>query len=324
MKYLLILILSIGQLFAEDSNSEVPNIAVLMPQGEQFQKVFQGIKDELDEDYNTIKVELNTKDIIANVKKLESIKPSLIVLMENRSIPVIAKYQENPVNQVTPILAAMILNVKSETKELKNIGGIKFEIPAYTIFSNIRILSESQFKTIGVFYNKDFQEFIDLSRKMVEKEKMELKAYCVDCEGDLSDSKVAKYMSKVFKKQMLKKDDVDVLWMLPDNRLLNAKTLKSFWTKHPKKKKTPLVVPIENLVTPKADLGMIMFNRDYEELGTQAASKVQEILEDEVPMEEVGFEELLSVSPILNKKRAKRIKWKLKEDKLSGLKKVYE
>lgn len=322
MKNLIILTtILLNVVFSQES---LPNVVALMPEGEQFQKVFNGIKDEVLEDFNLVQVILDEKNPDANIKAIEIAKPELVVLMENRSIRVIKKFQSKPENAQIPILATMVLQVENETQSLKNVAGIKFEIPAYTIFSNLKIASKTEFSKVGVFYNKDFQDFIDLSKKMVAKENIELVGYCVDCDGAKDAKKSAKYMSKVFKKKIRKKDNIDVMWMLPDNRLLNATTLKKFWVKYPQKKKMPLIVPIENLASVKANMGMMVFNPDYSELGVQAGSKIIEILLDETPIEEVGFEELLSVSPILNKKRAKKTKWKIDNDNLGNFKKVLD
>ena len=71
--------------------------------------------------------------------------------------------------------------------------------------------------------------------------------------------------------------------------------------------------------------GMLAFNPDYRNLGSQLADKVREIIEDaEGEVEENTVEELISVSGVLNKKRADKVGWKLTEENLDRLQKIYE
>jgi ABC-type uncharacterized transport system substrate-binding protein len=318
MNTLLVFLLAATSLFAED----LPKIVVLMPENAQFNLVFDGLKGDLDEDYELVKV-VRGDDAAGNAQAIAAAAPQAVVVMENRSVPSAVAFQKLPGMEKVPIFAAMMLQVENAVKELKNVTGIKFEIPAYTVFSNLKILSDEKFTNVGVLYRKSFQGLIDRASAMIAKEKLKLKAYCVDCEGEVSAKKMPKALKNGFK-HLTKKEDAEVMWILADNILLNAETMKKFWLKTVGKKKMPIVVPTDNLVDPKFNFGLIAFNPDYPELGVQVAGKIREVLEDEEDVNEIGFEELISVQSILNKKRAKKIRWDLAEDNLGRVSKIYE
>ena len=309
----------------EDDEEALVKLAVLMPEGDKFNETYQGLFEELEEEYEISKVMLNSEKPEENITELEKINPVGIVLMENKSLKVARKFQkESKILKSKPIFPVMALQLEQSIEGLNNVTGIKFEIPAYTIFSNVKYISKKKFKYVLTFYRSSFQPLIDQSKKMLAKENLVLNAICVDCEGEAMDpKKLSKRLKKAFKKAD-KDDEADIVWVLADNVLLKA-SLAGFWAPKVFKKKVPYVAPLEAWVKGDTYGGMIAFNPDYRNLGSQLADKVREIIEDgEGVVEENTVEELISVSGVLNKKRADKVGWKLTEENLDRLQKIYE
>lgn len=305
----------------EEEEEEVEvRLTVLMPKGEKFEKVYSGIKEEMDGEY-ILSVVHSEDDIAANVKAIEESNPGAMIIMDNSSVKTLKAYQSKNGSKV-PVFATMMLQVENSVKELKNTSGIKFEIPAFTVFSNLKYISKGAFKTVTVFYRKNFAELIKSSQKMLARENISLNAKCIDCEKDIKPKKVYKRLKNLLD-EAEDEDKLEVVWVLADNVILTPKLMKKFWIKKVVKKKVPVVVPLDGWVNPKMKFGMLAFNPDYPRLGGQISQMVREVFENESSTEEIGFEELISVYGVLNSKMAKKIKWQLEDENLDRLQKVY-
>lgn len=321
------LFIFIGCVVLLHANDEVkkPIISVVMPEGEKFVETYEGILEELEDDYRIHQVFYLNNDTEV-IKELEKVNPDAIVLMENRTLNIAHAFQKSSsILKDKPIFPLMALRVELGMGSLRNATAIKFEIPAYTIFSNLKYISSQKFKNVFVVYRKEFQSLIDLSRKMIAKEKLELNAYCVDCgvADKLSNKQIAKRSIEAFNR-MNNDGEVDVAWMLADNVLIKA-TLKSLWISKIVKNNIPYIAPIDKFVENEVLGGMIAFYPDYRNLGTQVSDKIREILEENNGVVEHNtVEELISVFSVLNKKRADNIEWNLNGKNLERLKKIYD
>jgi hypothetical protein len=304
----------------EEEEEVIINLTVLMPKGETFQKVYSGIEEEMEGEY-VLTIVYSEDDIDENVEALEKSNPGAIIIMDNSSVKTLKAYQAKNGTNV-PVFATMMLQVENSVKELKNISGIKFEIPAFTIFSNLKYISKGAFKTVTVFYRKNFEGLIKSSRVMLARENISLNAKCIDCEKDIKPKKVYGRLKDLLE-EAEDEDKLEVVWVLADNVILTPKLMKKFWIKKVVRKKVPVVVPLDGWVNPKMKFGMLAFNPDYPRLGGQISQMVREVFENESSTDEIGFEELISVYGVLNSKMAKKIKWKLEDENLDRLQKVY-
>lgn len=303
----------------EEEEVEV-RLTVLMPKGEKFEKVYSGIKEEMDGEY-PLSIVYSEEDIAENVKAIEKSNPGAIIIMDNSSVKTLKAYQSKNGSEI-PVFATMMLQVENSVKGLQNISGIKFEIPAFTVFSNLKYISKGDFKTVTVFYRKNFAQLIKSSQKMLSRENISLNAKCIDCEENIKPKKIYKRLKNLLE-EAEDENKLDVVWVLADNVILTPKLMKKFWIKKVVKKKVPVVVPLDGWVNPKMKFGMLAFNPDYPRLGGQISQMVREVFENESSTEEIGFEELISVYGVLNSKMAKKIKWQLEDENLDRLQKVY-
>ena len=224
----------------------------------------------------------------------------------------------------------MALQLESSAQDVKNTCGVKLEVPAFTIFSNLKYISKQPFENILVFYLKDFDKDIKKAIEMVQKEQLKLNAICVDCgfDGEMSEKEIAKKMKSEYEKA---KDEnkADVLWMLGDNRLLAQKSMADFWMPKIWSKKVPTIAPLAEMVDPKSPSGkmiggLMALGADYPELGKQISDQVRRVLEDKEETSAIGFEDIISVQGVLNQKKADKIDWVINPDNVSRMKKIYE
>ena len=228
-QFMILLLLFVATVNCQEDDEEeaLIKLAVLMPEGDKFNETYEGLFEELEEEYEISKVMLNSEKPEENIAELEKINPVGIVLMENKSLKVARKFQkESEILKNKPIFPVMALQLEQSIEGLNNVTGIKFEIPAYTIFSNVKYISKKKFKYVLTFYRSSFQPLIDQSKKMLAKENLVLNAICVDCDGEnMSPKKLSKRLKKLFKKAD-KKDEADIVWVLADNVLLK---IQSSW-----------------------------------------------------------------------------------------------
>jgi hypothetical protein len=298
-------------------------ILVISPDNDLFKTTFSGINNELEGDYEVNWINSKEKDKI--LKALSSSQSKAIVAMDIDAINIVKEFQKKDAkNAKTPVFVSNTLQVEQSSKGLKNASGVKFEVPAFTIFSNLKVLSKSEVNKVLVFHRKIFNEVMAESKQMLAKEKIELIMECLDCEEskELTEGKAVKLLTKRFA-EITKKNKPDVIWLLADNLLLTSQTLGKFWIPKVVKKNYPIVVPLENLASPEFNLGMIALIPDYQEIGNQIANQIREVLEEDGSTEDLGFENLISVHVILNLKKANSIDWKINEENLNRAKKIY-
>ncbi len=293
-------------------------LLAITPNGAPFQQALKGLESDLGDRYTVQRFDAtlpNAADSLQVV--IRSFSPQGLVLMDSKAILLIKNMQGND-NELASLPKFVLMTLKAEgaIRGLNNVAGIKFEVPAYTIFTNLRILSRRDFQRIGVIYRKNFSAFIEESEKFLSKEKMDLVGVCLDCgvPGQVNAGTISgKLMEGI---ASLVNQKMDVYWMLADNSLVNEKTLQEFWLTRLKKEGIPVVVPLPNLASLELKLGMFGVWPDYQQLGMQAAQQVIQVFEAGDSPDSLGLEPLISVQTIVNLEVAQREKWTLNKDKL--------
>jgi hypothetical protein len=311
---LAILALAIGCRAAEKAE----RLLAIMPSGESFRQAWSGMKSDLGSRYEWKTLDPDAKNAEDSLVRLcAAYAPRALVLMDSRAVALAKRLQaRDSAFAALPKFVLMTLKADDAAKGLRNAVGIRFEVPAYAVFTQLRALSSRDFTRIGVFYRRYFTAFVDESRRLLAREKLELIGKCIDCDGNgaPSEDEIVKRLGKGL--EAFKEAGVEVVWMLPDNALVNPATLGRFWVPRFRRGKTPLVVPLANLASKQAGLGLFSAYPDYPQLGIQAAQQVVQVLEEEVPPEAVGFESLISVQTTLNLGVAERLGWEVRKELL--------
>lgn len=311
---LLILLLAFGCRASE----KVERLLAVMPSGESFQQAWSGMKSDLGSRYEWKTFDPDIRNADDSLARLcSAYAPQGLVLMDSRAVALAKRLQARDSNfAALPKFVLMTLKAEDVTKGLRNAVGVRFEVPAYAVFTQLRSLSVQDFTHIGVFYRQYFSTFVEDSRRLLGREKIELIEKCIDCDGGgpPSEDEIVKRLGKGM--DAFKEAGVDVVWMLPDNALVNVATLGRFWVPRFHREKVPLVVPLANLVSKQANLGLFSAYPDYFQLGVQAAQQVVQVLEEGASPAALGFESLISVQTTLNLGVAERLHWETRKELL--------
>jgi hypothetical protein len=293
-------------------------LLAITPNGEAFMQALEGLKSDLGDQYEVRRFDATLTNAADSLRGLaRAFSPQGLILMDSKAI-VLAKEigAGSAAFARLPKFVIMTLKAEGAIQGLDSVAGIKFEVPAYTIFVNLRILSRRDFRKVGVFYRQSFSVFVEESRKFLAKENIELAGECLDCgvAGKLPPGAVSGKLRESMSR--LASQKTDVIWMLADNTLVNETTLKGFWLTHFKEYGLPVVVPLPNLASLELNLGMFGVWPDYRQLGMQAAQQIIQVFESGESPGKLGLEPLVSVQTVLNLDMAQRVEWDLNKDKL--------
>lgn len=311
---LAVLILAIGSRASEKAE----RMLAIMPPGENFQQAWSGMKSDLGNRYEWKTFDPGSKNAEDSLARLcSAYAPRALVLMDSRAVALAKRMQaRDSAIAALPKFVLMTLKAENVAKGLHKAVGVRFEVPAYAVFTQLRALSNHDFTRIGVFYRRNFSAFVEDSRRLLGREKLELIGKCIDCDdgGSPSVDEIVKSLEQGMDE--FKEAGVQVVWMLPDNVLVNPTILERFWIPRIRRGNLPLVVPIANLASKQADLGLFSAYPDYPQLGVQAAQQIVQVLEQDVPPATLGFEPQISVQITLNLGVAKRLHWEIRKELL--------
>jgi hypothetical protein len=301
------------------------NMMAFMPAGAQFQTVLAGIRAELDTTYTIDVVDMSKPvkiEEVAEKRRKNNIKA--LILMDIKAVRAVQDLQKtDSAFESMPKFVYMTLMVEATTMGLSNVAGINFEVPIYTLVTNFRIISQKDFSKVGIFYRKSYSSSIEEAKKLLSKEQFSLQTVCVDCEQNEKTTvqDVLKVMKKTFDK-MVKEKGSEVFLVLADNLVVNNTSLTEFWLEKVKKKKVPVIAPLDMLASLQIGLAVFTADPDLPQLGAQAANQIIEFFENGTPLESIGFEPTISIKSTLNQNVAKELEWKLKAEKLGRINKV--
>ncbi|MEO6096229.1 MAG: hypothetical protein ABIW76_11195 [Fibrobacteria bacterium] len=293
-------------------------LLAIMPPGDTFLQAWSGMKSDLGGRYEWRVLDPDAKNAEDTLAALcATYAPHALVLMDTRAVSLAKRMQKRDTALASlPKFILMTLKAEDAAQELQGALGIRFEAPAYAVFTQLRALSGQEFTRIGVFHRRVFSPFVEESRRLLSREKLELIGKCLDCDGSgpPSESEIVKRLGRGMDE--FRSADVEVVWMLPDNTLVNPATLGRFWAPRFRRGTVPLIVPLAHLAGKQADLGLFSAYPDYYQLGVQAAQQVVQVIEGSVQPSAIGFEPLISIQTTLNLGVAKRLRWEIRKDKL--------
>jgi hypothetical protein len=226
--------------------------------------------------------------------------PKAVVLMDNNSLRLWKEYQQQSGDTTIPTLSLMGIMLEKAVSGLSNATGISYEVPAVTVFVNLRSILKQPLKNVGVVHRASMDDFIKKQSSFCEPENIILKTYRVDDKVDAAEG-LRKGLD-----ELLGKEGVDGLWVLNDNFFLNAKLLKEVWLPAAAKHKKPIVVGVESLVQSNLNFGAFAVLPDHYALGSQAANVLIELQENNWSASGRAVDQPLSVLKYLNTKISKK------------------
>ncbi len=283
-------------LFAKNS------LLVIRSEGVDFEEAVTGMSFELQYDFDISQMILTGKDVsvAALEKKIAEVQPDVVVLMNNVAIGLYKKYQEKQSGgKVIPSVSLMAILVSDMISGIKNSAAIEYEIPIVTSAIGLRSTLKKDIKKIGIVHRSNLNRFLEESRQFCQSEGVDL--LTVEIEGG---KKVKKELAKAL--ATLAKEGVDALWVPNDNKLLSKDLLLKSWIPFQKKQQLPMIVGVKTLVNPKFHFGNFAVLPDHVALGSQAASIVFDIMDNDWQVyEDDNVQKPLSVKTLLNYPDAK-------------------
>lgn len=300
------------------ATSDQPIGLIFTAEAEQFEEVVSGIVGDLEEDLTFKIVTVNNDTTVSDIgKHIKAIQPSVIVLVENRSVSLYQKYQSmNPNADYPPSVSVAALFVDRYLKKLKNATAIRYEIPAVTSIVNMRSVLGKEIKKVGVVHREWMKPIINQNKLYCQSEDISLVSVSIPNNHKKLDSKLKSGIDE------LDKADVDAIWVLNDNVLLQGKMLGKAWIPKMKKLNIPVIVGVDVFLRTELNFGSFAIVPDHYNLGVQAASIIGEIMEDEWQIGDRDIEQPVSVKKIINTKVLNNKKIKYQEDKLGMMDKV--
>lgn len=289
-------------------------ILVLHPAGEKFQETVKGISEGLGADFRVSDVEVAKDAKVATVSEaVKSKAPKAVVLMDNNTIRLWKEYQQQSGDTAIPSVSLMGIMVEKAVSGLANATGISYEVPAVTVFVNLRSLLKQPVKSVGVVHRASMDDFIAKQKEFCGPENIEIKGFKVDDKDDAADG-LRKGLD-----ELLGSQKVDALWVLNDNFFLNAKLLKEVWLPVAARHRKPIVVGVESLIQSNLNFGVFAALPDHYALGSQAANVLLELGDNGWVASGRAVDQPLSVLKYLNMKISKKTSLPVDEEKLKEI-----
>jgi len=306
----LLILLAVGVISAKDM------LLVIRGDGKDFKEALKGIQAELLTDFEIKDIVVDKKtEVNEIVSEMNTVKPKLVVLMDNTSIGLFKRYQQGlkENDPMVPSVAIMGVLIGDAIANLKNASGISYEIPIVTSIVSLRYILKSPMKKVGIIRREFLKEFLEQNRKFCEMEGIEIIDIALPNKSDNY-----KTLLKSGLIDLVDKKKVDVLWVPNDNEFLQPDIIRDVWVPLAKKFKIPVVVGVEILVKPQLEFGTFAVLPDHISLGSQAAGMIYDIKDNDWTCESHKVEPPLAVYKIINVPQAKK-NFKVKDEDLGSV-----
>jgi hypothetical protein len=297
-----------NQAFAES----VDNILVLMPDSSGAKSALVGLQEEVGEDLNLITQYVDSSTSVEDLSNFfKSSSPKAVILMNNPTVNLYKKYQASldPATKHPPALMMMASFLRQTSSGVKNGTGINYEIAAITCFVGLRNILDQPIRRVGVIHRDVFDDFISEQKAMAAQEKIEIVA------KRLSTKNVKSSLKKAIK-SLTNSDEVDAIWILNDNVLLNKKLILKSWLPALKRNEKPVLVNVQGFVSSR--FGSFAVLPDHTALGVQAANLLFDLQENDWQVGDKDLEEPVAIVKVLLVPFAKKY-LKLKENALDQI-----
>jgi len=282
------------------NSTELAKVVAIRVEGEIFSETLEAIDDDIGEEliiYEKVVSPDTTVEHISNL--IHTVSPKAIILFGNSPVSLYKKYQQlHPEANFPPSITVSAIHVDRLITGIKNIVGIRYEVPAITSLVHMRMLSDMPIRRVGVIYRAWLDEQIEINRELCKLEEFEL--VTVRLPNRVSFQKFSYHL-----RHLLDRDDIDALWVVNDNALLSPRVIQNGWLPAIRHFDKPVVVGTEELTRDDIKFGTFTVIPDHYALGIQAAQIVANIMENNWVIEKETIYHPISISKILNLKLAK-------------------
>ncbi|MCW8929967.1 MAG: hypothetical protein OQL19_07005 [Gammaproteobacteria bacterium] len=293
-------------------------VVLLSSEGENFKQTIKGLKDDLAEDVKFIEYSISDK---ANSKSIEKIihdsHPKLLVFLGNKPLQAYSQYQQKYTGSTfPPSIALSALYLDRQLRDLKNTNGIRYEIPAVTSLVQLRSIVKHPIRKVGVIYREWMSDFIKQNQAYCEKERIELVAVKIPNKASIGQLS--------YHLKHLLHENIDALWVVNDNGLLQPRYIQNAWIPLLKNFNKPVLVGIKALAESNLNFGTFSVEADHYALGVQGAEMISDIMDNDWQISEPKIDPPLSISNLLNIKLSKKKNILLDNKKMGQIDKLIQ
>ena len=256
-------------------------------------------------------------EFLSAVKKNQ---PKVLAVFDNKAVNFAIRMHEQgalPKGPALPVAATMALNLKNVLKNTRNMCGIAYEVPAFTILTKFRSLVKSTLTTVLAPYRKkEFDTLLNDAKGQLGKENIRLIPVDVEQNGDSIES-----INKTVAKLLMEGYNgvkIDAIMIPADNLILNNDSFTSIWVDGARKLKIPFLCNVDKFASREFDFCTFAASPDFVELGHQFAEQIHEILQG-TPADELGVDYILAAKSSLNLYLANRLKLPLDQSQMSDI-----
>ncbi len=274
------------------------NLLMLRVDGDDFVEAKNSISYDLEYDFDIHDHVIDSEATINDIAEvMNSVNPDVVILMNNTTITLYKEYQETlgDVDSYVPSVSLMGILIGDAIEGLQNAYGVEYEIPIVTSSVKLRsVMGGHNISKIGIVHQGSFAQFIDENKVYCDAEGIEL--VTVEITGDRAERQLNNALDDLVEEQ-----GVDAVWVPLDNVIVNNGTLSNVWIPFQKDHEIPIVVGVKVLASPEFHFGTFAVIPDHNGLGSQAASVVFDIMDNNwmVP-ENGGTQPPLSVRTVVN------------------------
>lgn len=291
-------------------------------EGERFEEVTKAMTKEMQGAYETSEMILKKDSKFEDFKStLQARAPSLVILLENKSVEFALKYNAgvDPAKRLRGV-ALLSLNLRQRLKGIHEISGIAYEPSPFLLVTQFRYIAENPVKKVIVFFRKSlFQAQIEETAKQLKGEGIILKAIDVEQKGR-SKEEILSFLQENVPKVIKEAGKDEVMWIELDSAIINQAAFDRVWSPVVKQSKIPFISSAENLAETSMHFCTFAVAPSIPDLASQAMQHIDGILKDHQSPDSFGVEQALSVNKIFNKTRANEIQLKFLDSRLSDVK----
>ena len=255
-----------------NSEKEMPNILVLNSSENHYSDIIKGIDDASDNRYQVDELIVGKSYTLEELDSaISKYDPEFLILIGNTSSMRYYHYQKKYEHkEMVPAVIVSFPFVNQLIDKMTNTLAIRYEVPIPIIASQMRYYSDKPIRNIGVVYRRWMRNYIDTSKEYAKLEEFNLKAYEIDNKPDLNSIKYH------FRK--MTNDNIDAIWILNDDYLINAKTI--FTTIKPllDKFNNPVLVNNDSLLQKQISIGTFSVVPDQYSMGVKSVNIIKDLI----------------------------------------------
>lgn len=259
---------------SEAAGADAATVVVFMPDTPQSQEVWQGLNDEIGQEFRLVAVQVEGPDSVDALRlAMERHEPRALVLMNNTTLAAYREYQSRYEHEQYPPAFAVMTSFLSQESSLSRTTGVSYEVPLITVVTNLRKVLRTPIHRIGIVARRELTGFVRAQAALAEKEK--ISAVVEEVSATPNPAEIKRALRRV-------KREVDALWVLNDNHLLSPRLIREGWVPGLNERPwLPAIVGAAPFVSPGANFGTFALVPDHPSLGAQVANMIFDLADSE-------------------------------------------